>query len=172
MRVPSLLAASLVAALGCSDTPTSTAADVPVAADVAPPTGTLVLKFGTTNTVRKSPNLEDPLLGTVYGNIYLAEDVTLTGPRDGAVAAVAGIQVEDVDLRTSDVSTASWTSPPLAPGEYMFLGMLDVDANAAESDEGPDTGDPVTLPINTLTVVAQTESAFTVPFDLVYAGTR
>ena len=158
----------VVAALGCSDSssPADTAAPV---ADVAAPSGSLVLNFSTTNTVRKSPNLEDPLLGTVYGSVYLAEDVTLTGPREGAEAAVTGITVEQVDLRTKDVSDESWTSPPLPPGEYMFLGMLDVDDNAAQTDNDPDTGDPVTLPINKFIIEQGVQAAVTVPFDLVYA---
>lgn len=128
---------------------------------------TVVLRFGVSNGVRMGPTLVDPLVGAVWGDVYATADVTLTGPVDGAVAA-ASVMLDGVDLTTLDVSAESWVSEPLAPGSYTFLGMFDLDGNFAQTDEGPDAGDPVTLPNQEFDVVAGQETEFTVVFELVY----
>lgn len=130
--------------------------------------GFAVLTFGVANGVRQNPTLVDPLVGSVYGDIYRTADVTLTGPAEGAVP-VASVQLDAVDLTTLEVSDVSWGSGPLEPDQYTFLGMFDIDGNFAETGENPDAGDPVTLPTQKFEVTAAATTAFTVMFELVYS---
>lgn len=129
--------------------------------------GTVVLTFGVSNGVRMGPTLVDPLVGTVYGDLFHTEDVTLTGPVEGAVSA-ASVELAGVDLTTDEVSAVSWTSEPIPAGSYTFLGMYDLDGNFATTDQGPDPGDPVTLTSQAFEIMADQETAFTVVFELVY----
>ncbi|MDI1477389.1 hypothetical protein [Polyangium sp. y55x31] len=133
----------------------------------APQDGTVVLSFSATNGVRGSKNLVDPLKGTVYGGLYLAEDVSAGGPRPDAVQ-MAEVEVSGVDLEAADPSEAAWKSGPLAPNRYTFLGFFDVDGNGPETYE-PDPGDPVTLPfINQFDITSSQETSMTAVFELVY----
>jgi hypothetical protein len=133
----------------------------------ATPSGTTVLKFSVTNTVKQSPGLVDPLSGATYGALYRSEEVTLTGPIDGA-EQLASVELTGVDLTTADESTGSWTSPPLPVGTITFLGFFDVDGNGSETRD-PEPGDPVTLPVtNKIEIKDGQETPFTVKFDLVY----
>jgi hypothetical protein len=106
-------------------------------------------------------------MGSVYGDLYLTSEVTLIGPAEGAVAA-ASVELAGVDLTTADVSTATWTSDPLPPESYTFLGMFDVDGNFEATDHNPDPGDPVTLTSQAFEIVADQDTVFTVTFELVY----
>lgn len=129
--------------------------------------GTAKLVFSATNTVKSSASLKDPLLGTVYGNIYLQEDVGVLGPRTGAMQ-FADIEVANVDLRTDAVSSASFTTGTLEAGSYVFLGFYDVDGNGSVTKD-PDAGDPVTQALtNKFDITDAKETAVTVAFDLVY----
>lgn len=130
-------------------------------------TGTVVLTFAVSNGVRMGPTLVDPLVGKVYGDLFLTSDVTITGPAEGAVS-VASIELDGIDLSTADVSTVSWTSEPLPVENYTFLGMFDLDGNFEMTDHNPDAGDPVTLPNQKFDVVMDQETAFTVTFELIY----
>lgn len=130
-------------------------------------TGTVTLAFSVTRGVRMGPTLVDPLAGPVYGGIFLTSDVTLIGPAEG-VSPVISMEVDHVDLVTADVATTTWTSEPLPPGHYTFLGMLDVDDNFHDTDEGPDPGDPVTLTSQSFEVVAGQDTAFMASFELIY----
>ena len=133
----------------------------------APKTGTALLRFQASGAVKTSPNLHSPLLGAVYGNLFLSEDVSVSGPRAGS-PEFGAIEVADVDLRTDDVSAVSVSTPALEPGRYTFLGFYDVNANGAVSRE-PDPGDPVTLPYtNQFDVEAGQETKRLVVFELVY----
>jgi hypothetical protein len=109
----------------------------------APAKGTVTLKFGITDFTKKDANLKSPLQGTVYGALFLAEDVGLAGPRKDA-KQYAEIEVANVDIRNGD-SVATWTSPPLEPNRYIFTGFFDVNGNGAQSKQ-PDSGDPATVP--------------------------
>jgi hypothetical protein len=81
---------------------------------------------------------------------------------------VASIELASVDLRSEGATSAPWTSAPLAPGDYTFLGFLDVDGNAAARTE-PDVGDPATLPsTNEFTVKAGQDVTLAAVFDLVF----
>jgi len=132
------------------------------------PPGSLKLNFSVTNGVRANPTLTDPLRGAVYGNCYVSKDVSLMGPREGAVEG-ASIELADVDLTSAEVSANfATTGPTVMPEEYVFLGMFDVDGNGAEVRR-PDIGDPATLPTtNKFTVVSGQETEATIVFDLVY----
>jgi hypothetical protein len=129
--------------------------------------GTVTLAFGVTQGVRMGPTLVDPLVGPVYGGIFLTSDVTLIGPVDG-VSPVISMEVDRVDLTAVDVATTTWTSEPLPPGRYTFLGMLDVDDNFDDTDGLPDSGDPITLTSQAFEVVAGEDTAFTVLFESIY----
>jgi hypothetical protein len=138
----------------------------PAPANPAPPKGTAELRFSATSSVRKNSALVDPLKVYVYGELYLSEDVSLTGPRDGS-PAFASIEFM-IDLEVADPSESVWKSEPLDLNRYVFLGMLDVDGNKVEND-GPDPGDPVTLPItNQFDVTENQETSVTALFELVY----
>lgn len=128
-------------------------------------TGDASLTFGVTNGVRANPTLADPLTGTIYGNLFLADDVSLTGPDDDATQ-FGSVELAGVDLE-ADTATAPWPSPALAPGTYVFLGFFDVDGNGTETQE-PDPGDPVTLPVtNQFEIVAGETTTVEAVFDLV-----
>lgn len=106
--------------------------------------GRFVARFDASRTVRGSRQLTDPLRGDVYGSVYRAEDVTISGPVDGA-EPVASFRFDDVDI-TEGVSASSYAiDTELPAGEYQILGFIDIDGNATDGD--PDVGDPVTLPI-------------------------
>lgn len=128
--------------------------------------GTAVLRFAITDDTRQS--ITDPPMGRAYGSVYLREDVSLTGPRTGAVEQVSDIDVP-VDVRNAATSEGGLTTPVLTVGsEYVFLGFFDVDGNGSTTKE-PEAGDPVTLPItNTFTVKDTGPTEVRVVFDLVY----
>lgn len=130
-------------------------------------TGTVTLSFGVSNGVRMGPTLVDPLVGHVYGDLFLTSDVTITGPTDDAVS-VASIDLDGVDLSTDEVSAVSWSSEAIPAGDYTFLGMFDLDGNFEATDHNPDAGDPVTLPNQKFEIVAEQDTTFTVVFELVY----
>jgi uncharacterized protein (DUF2141 family) len=132
------------------------------------PKGRAELRFSVSDaTVRNSMNLKSPLLGTVYGNLFLEEDVSLTGPRDQA-ERFGEIEVPNVDLRTASESSMSVMTPELSPGRYVFLGFYDVNGNGSGS-KSPDRGDPVTLPkTNAFEIRDQQNSKRLVVFELVY----
>ena len=153
-------------ASGGSESGSSTMADGS-SSGAAEAMGTVTLGFGVTNGVRMGPTLVDPLVGPVYGGIFLTSDVTLIGPAEGA-SPVLSMEVGHVDLLTADVATTTWTSEPLPPGHYTFLGMLDVDDNFHETDGGPDAGDPITLTSQSFEVVAAQDTAFMVIFEQIY----
>ncbi len=128
-------------------------------------TGAAELRFSVTNGVRANPTLVDALQGAIYGNVFLAEDVNLTGPIDGA-RQFGYVELTAVDLRTAGVESAPWTSAALAAGTYVFLGFFDLDGNGAGGD--PDPGDPVTLPVtNQFTIVGGDVVQLSAQFDLV-----
>lgn len=104
------------------------------------------VRFDASSTVRGSALLTSPLMGHVWGDIYRASDVTITGPNDGAVA-VASFHFENVDVRDG-TSATTYDIPELLPGgDYQILGFMDIDGNADPASPGPDEGDPVFIPI-------------------------
>jgi hypothetical protein len=133
--------------------------------DSALPTeGTLALSFLMDDDWIVSMD-EEPI-GTFYGSFWYGYDVEVTGPVEGA-ESLGEIEVENVDLRDGGGPTAVlFTSGPLPAEEIVVLGFLDSDNNAVAGDEGPETGDPVTLPAdNDFDVVAGAETAVEIYFD-------
>jgi hypothetical protein len=155
-----LLAVLALTGCGSSDDTSNT----PAAAK-----GSASLRFDVEPFVRSSSRLKDPLKGTVYGNIYLAEDVGLGGPIEGA-KAFANV-VLPIDVVAAGPSTATLPVKDLPEGRYIFLGFFDVDGNG-DSSRSPDEGDPVTMPTedNKFDVAPGKETAATVKFNLVYGG--
>ena len=132
----------------------------------SPPTeGTALLRFAVTKGVRQSTSLTRPLQGTVRGSLFNTEEVTVTGPIKGS-KSVANVTVTGVDLRTAELSTASWTSPAILAGRYTFLGYYDLSGMGGDE---PAAGDPVTLPTtNRMDITAGQQIDFTTTFDLVF----
>jgi hypothetical protein len=144
------------------------APDAAIEPDAAPAEpGYARLRFGTTEGVRANPTLVDALKGRVMGDLFLGVDVGLMGPNDGA-PTFGSVDLMDVDLTAVDSESEAWTSMPLAPGEYIFLGMMDLDGNAAEFDDSPDPGDLATLPLHRFTVVSGETVDALILFELVY----
>ena len=157
MRRTPIMSAAVVVAAG------ALAAGCASDDDVA--SGRAELRFSVTNGVRANPTLVDALQGAIYGDLFLAEDVNLTGPIDGA-RQFGYVELPAVDLRTAGAESAPWTSAPLAAGTYVFLGFFDLDGNGAAGD--PDPGDPVTLPVtNKFTIVGGDIVQLSAQFDLV-----
>jgi hypothetical protein len=155
--------AGALALVGCGDGASTTGDETE-----PPTTGTVVLRFSMPDDVRMNSNLVDPLLGNVYGNLYLREDVGVAGPHDG-IKEITNVEVEKVDIRMTNPSVETWQSGPLEPQDYSFLGMLDVDGNSEETDRGPDAGDPVMLgTTNHFEIVAGEETEAIIVFNLIY----
>jgi hypothetical protein len=128
--------------------------------------GSATLSFMAKSSVQKAKALVDPLEGTVYGSIFLTEDVNVAGPIAGA-EAFGAVEVAGLDLQGEGKVDGAFETPKLLPGSYTFLGFFDVDGNGAESHD-PDPGDPVTLAItNHFVIEAGKTTAYTVVFDLV-----
>lgn len=133
----------------------------------APPTlGTAELRYEISNGARRSRNLTDPLRGIIYGNIFLKQEVTLTGPIDGATE-YQYVELAGVDLVAEGNTSQPFTTGELPAGDYTFLGFFDVDANGAQTKD-PDSGDPVTLPNNQFRIVAGQKVSATISFDLIF----
>jgi hypothetical protein len=172
MRTLIISFVAALAACGGSDNPP--ADDQPPGDDIpgnpdAPPQAVARanLVFAVANGVRQNPNLDDPLTGTVYGQIFRSADVTLLGPNDGAMEYGA-VEVPGVDLITA-TTAGMWMSPELPADDYTFLGFFDVDGNGGV-DRSPDAGDPVTIPTtNQFEIVAgvTTPVMVTATFDFV-----
>lgn len=113
----------------------------------APKGGTAQMRFAVSNDVKNSMNLKDPLKGTFYGQVFLVEDVSITGPRSDA-KQFQYVEVANIDLTakgTGEASDAVFTTEKLEPNTYVVLGFFDVDGNSVTTDRSPDPGDPVTL---------------------------
>ncbi len=133
----------------------------------ATPGGTAEFRFTLSDQVKASPVLVDPLLGTVYGNIFLQEDVAVDGPRKDAMQFGA-VELANVDLRTEKVSAVSYITAKLAPGHYVFLGFYDVDGNGAVTHD-PDPGDPATLALtNKFDITDAVQTKRLVAFEIVF----
>lgn len=132
----------------------------------APKTGTAKFRFQVADNAKMSSSLTDPLMGTIYGNVFLVEDVSITGPRSDAME-FQFVEVAGVDVRTG-VSAKDFVTKELEPGKYVFLGFFDVDGNGATM-KNPDTGDPVTLPrTNEFEITAGAQVDRLVLFELIY----
>lgn len=131
--------------------------------------GTVTLKFKASDWVKQNVPMGSSLKGTVYGDLFLSEDVTLMGPLKEAMA-YGSVKVSGIDLKMNADGTGTWTSPPLPTDRYTFLGFFDVDDKTKQGAEPrPVGGDPVTLPVtNRYVVTAGQTTDGVVLFDLVY----
>jgi hypothetical protein len=125
----------LVAATSCGDAETLLPVGVP--------TGSATLHFALATSARESPELIDPLAGTVHGQVLAEEDVNVFGNIPGSVPIIE-VKLDGVDLIAMETGSPTWAHP-LPPGTYVFLGFLDGDANA-KTPALADKGDPVTTP--------------------------
>lgn len=124
-----------------------------------------VVRFKISDGVRSQLKKDITIQGTAFGDFYLSEDVTLTGPRKGVVS-VTRVELP-IDLKTEKVSVASWTSKPLAAQTYSFLGFFDIGNKSTPMTRDPVAGDPVTLPLtNRFDLAAGQTTTITVSFDL------
>lgn len=108
--------------------------------------GRFRVRFNASSTVRRSANLDGPLRGNIWGDVYRASDVTITGPREGA-RAVASFHYENVDITDPANLREYEIATELPAGTYQLLGFMDIDGNAMAASPGPDVNDPVTIPI-------------------------
>lgn len=128
------------------------------------PAGTVVLDFSLAKGPRR--NLKEPAVGIVYGSIFRTEDVSVTGPHKNA-ESVDDVELA-IDLEANEPSLETFTSDPIPPGPYLFLGFFDTDGNGA-TDKDPDNGDPVTLATsNGFDIVSNEEVEAHVFFDLLF----
>jgi hypothetical protein len=112
--------------------------------------GRFRIRFDASSTVRNSDELTDPLRGPIWGSVFRAEDVTISGPHPDA-KSVADFHFEDVDLTDPNELKELTVDDRVPAGEYQILGFIDIDGNALTDAGGgapaADKGDPVTLPI-------------------------
>lgn len=156
-----LLGAALLA-VACGEPPVE---ELPMPVPAAP--GKAQLKFKLKDNVRTaiSPTGMTDIKGTVYGDIFLSEDVSLVGPSDEAMDF--GAVAVAIDLTTMQISTQSFNTADLAPNRYTFLGFFDLGDKTKPEKRDPQTGDPVTLPLtNKFEIEAGKQTELTVVFDL------
>lgn len=130
--------------------------DCAAAGSVPADEGTFVLTFKG-DQIRGNSNIEGELRGPVRGAVYHEEDVTLAGPKDGAVA-LGDFVFEDVDLTEGDAGPypLDFTLPA---GEYHILGYMDTDGNDDPANRGPDVNDPVIIPARAHTMGCEQQPA-------------
>lgn len=156
------LLGAVLLAVACGEPPVE---EMPPPMPAAP--GKAQLKFSLKDNIRTaiSPSGMTDIKGTVYGDIFLSEDVSLVGPSDEAMDF--GSVAVAIDLTTMQVSTQAFTTVDLAPNRYTFLGFFDLGDKTMPSKRDPQTGDPVTLPLtNKFTIESNKQSELTVVFDL------
>ena len=131
-----------------------------------PTTGSATLFFAMSSDAKASPKLVSPAFGKFVGDVYRFEDVSETGPLAGATA-VAPVELADVDLRSkmaTQVAAQTVQTVALAPGKYVSLGFLDVNASGVR-----DAGDPVTAGLtNQFEVVAGQSTKRTVLLERIW----
>lgn len=123
------------------DAPAPTCADLDTKAATE---GRFLITLDASTTVRGA-DVKAPLRGDVYGSVYRAEDVKITGPIEGA-EAVATIRFDDVDVVDGPAEPIELDAD-LPAGSYQILGFMDIDGTADPEAPDPDEGDPVMIPI-------------------------
>lgn len=137
--------------LGTVELPEDVSPESACAEDERSDEGRFLVTFAASSTVANNPNLKAPLVGDIVGSVFRAEDVTITGPNDGA-EAVASFQFEDVDVRDPDQLRQYEIPVDLPAGDYQVLGFMDIDDNKDPDAPKPDTGDPVFIPVGGYTL--------------------
>jgi len=114
---------------------------------VEEPNGKFIATFAASSTVKNSKNLDGPLMGNIWGSVFHDNDVTIAGPKNGAVAVI-DFHFENVDISGDDGSPLSYLlDQELMQGKYQILGYMDIDGNADIDAPHPDKHDPVMIPI-------------------------
>jgi len=133
--------------LGCAGSKSDTAGAGDGDTAPAPTEGVLALRFAIdSDYAAQLADIGESPRGTFYGSFWRGEEVTGTGPVEGATD-LGAIEVSGIDLSPDGASSAVlFTSGALPVGEVVVLGFLDTDANSTAADRGPDAKDPVTLP--------------------------
>ncbi len=116
--------------------------------------GRLEVTYQASSTVQGS-DLKAPLRGTIYGSVFRARDVKISGPVDGA-EPVASVRVPDVDVAEGPSDPVP-LDVDLPAGDYQILGFLDIDGDADPDDPSPDEGDPVMIPIGGYTLACDVQ---------------
>ena len=137
---------SIMSLVGCTENKTDDTSVYTDSGVVANGSGMGTLSFQFAMDTDYMDAMDEPAEGNFYGSLYLAEDVTGTGPVEGAVS-LASVNVENVILPTDGSSTEIMiTISDLPVTEVVVLGFLDSDGNADPANPNPDAKDPVTLP--------------------------
>jgi hypothetical protein len=123
--------------------------------------GRFVATFDASASVRDSSDLDGELVGPVYASIYRDEDVSFTGPNDGA-EPVDRFTIAELDLR-SGPSEPIAIDVELPAGDYQILGFMDTDGNADPAAPSPDLNDPVLIPSRARQLRCETQ-----PIDLTF----
>jgi hypothetical protein len=104
--------------------------------------GQFVLTFVANPSLASFSTLEFPVSGRVYGALYPADVVGLTGPIEGAVAADSF----EFDLTISEeISSFRYETGDMPAGEYKVTAFLDLDDDVDPNDVNPESGDPAVL---------------------------
>jgi hypothetical protein len=106
--------------------------------------GSFDITFTASDQVLKSPMLMVPLKGDVLCSVFKATDVTVAGPKNGAVS-LQDFTVVGADLQSK--TAPKYMTQELPDGKYQILCFQDL-----KGDRTPDKGDPVTLPIGSFTI--------------------
>jgi hypothetical protein len=109
---------------------------------VAAPQGAFEITFSVSSVI--TGNAHPPLVGDLQCAVYHAADVTVEGPKNNA-PTLQYFVVHDVNLESYTPTT--FLTNVLPDGQYQILCFQDL-----KHDGNADVGDPVTLPIGSVTV--------------------
>lgn len=104
--------------------------------------GRFVLTFVSSAGLSSFSNLSFPLPGRVYGAVYPADQVGLTGPVAGAEAADSF----EFDLVIDrEIGTLRYETAIMPAGDYKVTAFLDRDGDVDPNNVRPESGDPAVL---------------------------
>jgi hypothetical protein len=106
--------------------------------------GAFEITFTASAQVLNSPMLKGPLVGDLLCSVYKASDVTVAGPKTGAVS-LQDFTVPGANLQSK--TAPKYMTQEFPEGTYQILCFQDL-----KGDSTPDVGDPVTLPIGSFPV--------------------
>lgn len=158
-----LIAYATTSVVGCKSGPQPTDKTTDRVVEQPAEPRSVTLAFVLTEEIAR--DLAGPPTGELRGAIFRTTDVGAFGPKDRA-EAVAKIEPRRVDLGADTPPT--WTTPELPPGEYTFLGFVDLDDN---SPDGPDDGDIVTRPATNRFTLSNVGETLEVRFDYIKGST-
>ncbi len=123
-------------------TPTIDGDPCEIVGGVEADTGRFVLTFVANPALASFSTLQFPVDGRIYGALYPADVVGLTGPIEGAVAA----DNFEFDLTlTEEVTSFRYETSEMPAGEYKVTAFLDMDDDVDPDNVNPESGDPAVL---------------------------